>query len=136
MHGGTAPKSLQVMAPMFRELAFFAPDGQWLTYVSSESGRSEIYVRPFDSQSPTGGGKTRVSTDGGDTRWSADGSEIFYMTASGEMMAVDVTTKQALVATAPFSYQRFAAARDLYATSPSAQRPLFHRRVPYNSAVP
>ena len=97
MHGATAPKPLPVMTSMFREVAFFAPDGQWITYVSSESGRNEIYMRPFDSQSPAAGGKTRVSTDGGEnTRWSADGSEIFYMTASGEMMAVDVTTKPTL----------------------------------------
>jgi eukaryotic-like serine/threonine-protein kinase len=97
MDGGTASKPLPVMTSMFRELAFFAPDGQWITYVSSESGRPEIYVRPFDSQSPGSGGKTRISTDGGiNTRWSADGSEIFYMTASGEMMAVDVTTKPTL----------------------------------------
>jgi eukaryotic-like serine/threonine-protein kinase len=70
----TSSKPLPVLTSMFREVGFFSPDGQWITYVSQESGRPEIYVRPFDRKSPAAGGKTRISADGGvNTRWRADG---------------------------------------------------------------
>ncbi len=52
-----------------------SPDGRWLTYASSESGRYEIYLRPF----PGPGAAMQVSTDGGtEPVWSADGRRIFY----------------------------------------------------------
>lgn len=45
----------------FREaVGAFSPDGHWLAYASSESGRSEVYVRPI----PPGGGKWQVSMEG------------------------------------------------------------------------
>ena len=34
----------------------FSPDGKWVAYQSNESGRNEIYVRPF----PITGGPSRV----------------------------------------------------------------------------
>src|ERR671918_700482 len=39
----------------------FSPDGRWVAYVSDESGRSEVYVRPF----PGPGTRTPISIDGG-----------------------------------------------------------------------
>ncbi len=39
----------------------FSPDGKWLAYSSDETGRREIYVRPY----PGPGGKWQISTDGG-----------------------------------------------------------------------
>ena len=39
----------------------FSPDGRWLAYESNESGRFEVYVRPF----PGPGGKWQISTSGG-----------------------------------------------------------------------
>jgi eukaryotic-like serine/threonine-protein kinase len=53
----------------------FSPDGRWLAYASNESGRWEVYVRPF----PGPGRKHKVSVDGGVfPRWAADGRELFY----------------------------------------------------------
>jgi dipeptidyl aminopeptidase/acylaminoacyl peptidase len=55
----------------------FSPDGQWVAFSSDESGRDEVYVRPF----PGPGGRIQVSTDGGtEPAWSPDGSELFYRT--------------------------------------------------------
>ena len=66
----------------------FSPDGQWIAYMSGESGRPEVYVRPF----PTGGGRWQISTaGGGGPRWSRDGRELFYLAAGGSLMAVPVT---------------------------------------------
>jgi serine/threonine-protein kinase len=66
-----------------------SPDGRWMTYASNESGRLEVYVRPY----PGPGGKWQVSLDGGaEPRWSPTGREIFYR--SGErMMAAAVRTQ-------------------------------------------
>jgi serine/threonine-protein kinase len=62
----------------------FSPDGRWMAYMSNESGRSEVYVRPF----PTRGGKWQVSDGGGGfPRWSGSGHELFYRTDDGIMVA-------------------------------------------------
>ena len=69
--------------------ARFSPDGRWVAYESNESGRYEIYVRPF----PGPGARWQISTEGGqDARWSRSGRELFYRQAD-RMMAVDVETK-------------------------------------------
>jgi len=55
--------------------ASFSPDGRWVAYTSNESGRNEVYVRPF----PGPGGKSQVSVSGGFyPKWRSDGKEIFY----------------------------------------------------------
>jgi eukaryotic-like serine/threonine-protein kinase len=66
-----------------------SPDGRWLAYTSSTTGRFEIYVRPFpDAQN----GLTQVSSDGGtEPQWAHDGKSLFYRNGAGEMIAVDVT---------------------------------------------
>jgi hypothetical protein len=70
--------------------------GRYFAYQSDESGRREIYVRPF----PGPGAKLTISNDGGDSpRWAASG-EIFYRSAN-RMMAVSIETAQALRAGKP-----------------------------------
>jgi len=55
----------------------FSIDGRWVAFSSDESGRDEVYVRPF----PGPGGRIQVSTDGGtEPAWSPDGRELFYRT--------------------------------------------------------
>ena len=57
----------------------FSPNGQWIAYTSDESGRPEIYVRPFPLTADSG--KWTVSTGGGVTpRWRRDGKELFFLT--------------------------------------------------------
>ena len=73
-----------------------SPNGHWLAYASTdESGRSEVYVRPF----PEPGPRHQISTNGGTApAWSGDGHELFYTTAlsvggqagPNTMMAVSV----------------------------------------------
>jgi hypothetical protein len=65
----------------------FSPDGHWLAYTSNESGRDEVYVRPF----PDAGGKYQVSTGGGSQpRWRPDGKELFYVATDARLMAVPI----------------------------------------------
>lgn len=60
--------------------ARFSPDGRFVAYQSSESGRNEVYVRPF----PGPGGRWLISTDSGTAPvWSADGKELFYRRETG-----------------------------------------------------
>jgi Tol biopolymer transport system component/tRNA A-37 threonylcarbamoyl transferase component Bud32 len=68
-----------------------SPDGHWLAYVSTASGRREVYVRPFPDVNR---GVWQVSTDGGvEPRWAHSGKEIFYRAISTQaMMAVQVQT--------------------------------------------
>lgn len=70
------PESL--LSTAFGEtLPEFSPDGQWMAYVSNESSRNEVYVRPF----PGPGGKWQISTGGGTYPiWSRNGRELFYET--------------------------------------------------------
>lgn len=65
-----------------------SPDGKWLAYTSSESGRSEVFVRPF---ADPGAFRVQVSVEGGDeATWSRSGRELFYRTRRGEMIAAEV----------------------------------------------
>ncbi len=80
----------------FREVwGVFSPDGRWVAYQSNESGRDEIYVRPFGppgaARGPAGG-QVQVSTAGGVfPAWRPDGKELYYLNPAGEMMAAPVT---------------------------------------------
>ncbi|MCG8607474.1 protein kinase, partial [bacterium] len=54
----------------------FSPDGRWIAYASNESGRHEIYLRPFPSKEP----KVSISSNGGRAPfWSRNGRELFYL---------------------------------------------------------
>ena len=66
-----------------------SPDGQWLAYVSNESGRSEVYVRPFPSVDSA---RFAISAAGGtEPVWGRDGRELFFRNSRGDMYAVPVT---------------------------------------------
>ena len=60
--------------------AAISPDGQWAAFTSTESGATEIHVRPFPIEAA--GGNWKVSSGGGvRARWSGDGRTIFYQSA-------------------------------------------------------
>jgi Tol biopolymer transport system component len=67
--------------------AEISPDGQWMAYVSSESGQREIYVRPFPDVKTK---RWKISNNGGQNPlWSPDGRELFYISGDS-LMAVKV----------------------------------------------
>jgi len=66
-----------------------SPDSRWVSYLSNESGRYEIYVRPFPPIS--GGGQWLVSTAGGtQPRWRPDSKELYYLAPDAKLMAVPI----------------------------------------------
>src|ERR1017187_3844372 len=67
--------------------ARFSPDGKWLAYATSESGKLEVYVTPF----PGAGGTWQVSIEGGwSPQWRRDGKELFYVSLDNKIMAAEV----------------------------------------------
>jgi serine/threonine-protein kinase len=75
----------------------FSPDGRMIAYAANDTGRSEIYVRPF----PEAGAKYTISNQGGmGPVWSRDGRELFYAEGS-KMMAVSVSRSPRFAASVP-----------------------------------
>jgi Tol biopolymer transport system component len=66
--------------------ASFSPDGRWVSYVSNQTGRAEVWLRPF----PGPGAPLRVSPDGGhEPIWSRNSRELFYQSGR-KLMTVEV----------------------------------------------
>ncbi|MEL6330818.1 MAG: protein kinase [Planctomycetota bacterium] len=80
-----------------------ARDGRWLAFAGDQSGRLEVYVRPFD---PTNPGRrapaVRVSQSGGDRPfWSNSGEELFFLTEAGALMSARVSFENGTFSTEP-----------------------------------
>jgi Tol biopolymer transport system component len=75
-----------------------SPDGRWLAYSSDESGRMEVFVRPFRAA----GGAWLISTGGGsDPRWRDDGTELYYLSPDRALMVVVTRTGAHFEASVP-----------------------------------
>ena len=84
----------------------FSPDGEWVAYVSNESGANEVYIRKFNraltNDLASVGTSVVVSKGGGSSpRWRRDGKELLYLAPGGKMMSVAVTLGPELRAQAP-----------------------------------
>ena len=86
-----------LQTPAYEGGARLSPDGHWMTYVSNETGRNEVYITPFPEQ----GDRTQVSVGGGTQAvWNPNGREIFYR-ADDKMLVVQVTTSPSLKLSSP-----------------------------------
>jgi Tol biopolymer transport system component len=85
-------KPVPIVATRFNEYTpVISPNGRWLAYSSSETGRGEIVVVPFPR---AGDSKWAVSADGGsEPVWSRDGRELFYRNNKREIVSVRVDTQ-------------------------------------------
>lgn len=89
----------------------FSPDGRWLAYTSNESGRAEVYVRPFGAT----GERFQVSTDGGsEPRWARRGRELLCRQGN-RIMAVAIETDPQFKVSAPAKVPEGRYAEDLMA---------------------
>ena len=125
-------KPVLLLQTQFREMvARVSPDGRWLAYTSDESGSLENYVRSFTPDAPAGtGAKWLVSKAGGiRPLWRPDGKELFYLSVTGSVMAVDIDTSKGFQAGTPhrlFSAPTSAAVQDTgWDLSPDGKRFLF-----------
>jgi len=79
---GSAPRVLSTRPSTFHGM--FSPDGRWIAYVSTESGRAEVYVGRSSDLANT----VAVSTQGGARpRWSRNGRELFFREREAMMVA-------------------------------------------------
>jgi Tol biopolymer transport system component len=120
------------------EGAALSPDGKWLAYASNESGRSEIFVRPFPN---TAGGRWQISTAGGSSAlWSHSGRELFFEAPSGDMMVAPITSTTTFSNDAPRRLFPLGGGLigssivPLYATTPDDKRFLMVRLAAVNQA--
>ncbi|HSE62469.1 MAG TPA: protein kinase [Thermoanaerobaculia bacterium] len=86
-----------IESPYAETSAAFSPDGKWVAFVSDESGRQEVYVRPFQGA----GGRTKISSDGGNAPvWTRGGSELIFRREK-QFLAVEIRTEPSLEAGVP-----------------------------------
>ena len=116
-------------APRFLSWAYFSPDGRWVAYGSSESGRSEIYVVPSDGSA----GKWRISrAEGALPRWRRDGREIYYLEGMSKLMAAAVDGRGAAFQVGAvselFPMEALATGARPYDVTPDGQRFLVNAR--------
>jgi serine/threonine-protein kinase len=102
LDGDRRPEPL-IRTPFIETGPEFSPDGHWLAYASTESGRHEVYVQPY----PGPGARHPISTEGGiQPAWSRDRRELFFTTLPSPdgiitMMAVPVSVSPTFSAGAP-----------------------------------
>ena len=113
--GGAERRPVPFLQSEFDELhGQLSPDSRWMAYTSDESGRREVYVRPF----PAGDFQKQISIAGGEQpRWRGDGNELFFLGANGKMMAVAMN----------------ATAGPEPSLTPAAPQPLFEAHVVYSA---
>jgi Tol biopolymer transport system component len=82
--------SVFLSTPANEQEPMFSPDGRWIAYISDESGRNEVFVRPF----PGPGGKWQVSTTGGlEAAWSRTARELLYRAFDNRIMVASYTVE-------------------------------------------
>jgi Tol biopolymer transport system component len=93
-HPKPGKPELFLRTPFNERDAAFSQDGRWIAYSSNESGRFEVYVRPFPGRASSGSGKWQISTGGGRSPiWSRNGGELFYKSLENRIMVATYTAK-------------------------------------------
>ncbi|MCX5755175.1 MAG: hypothetical protein NTX19_03515, partial [Gemmatimonadetes bacterium] len=142
--GDTATVPL-VASPAFNETSpALSPDGRWLAYSSNESGRHEVYVRPYPK---VDAGRWQVSQAGGSSpHWSHTGRELFYQNGVQALVAVAVAVvpgvtftlgaQVTLFTTSGFTSSTGGSTTYLYYdVAPDDKRFVFFRKLTENGAV-
>jgi eukaryotic-like serine/threonine-protein kinase len=116
--------------------AQFSPDGRWIAYASSETGRREVYIAPFQRPGRT----VPISTNGGDSpRWRRDGKEIFYVIDNNTLVSVAVGGGDSTIDVGdatPLFQTRFSNTPFPYAVAADGQRFLINRPVEETTEPP
>jgi serine/threonine protein kinase/WD40 repeat protein len=122
---GKPEGALLLRTPFSASAARYSPDGEWIAFVSEESGRPEVHVVPASGQ----GGSRRVSASGGSLpRWRRDGKELFYLAANGDLLAVPTKTTGGFEVGSPSVLFTANPPPDDYDVSPDGRRFLFQER--------
>ena len=126
---------LQAPSPQARIIQYrLSPNGRWLAYSSTETGREEVYVTHF----PTGQGKWQVSQNGGTFPvWRGDSKEIWFGGTDSSIYAATVSTKSTEFALDPvrrlFQVSYLGPLGTPYDVAPDGQRLIFNT---YPESIP
>jgi serine/threonine-protein kinase len=116
-NGGKGPIEPLVASPFAEWYVGASPDGRWISFVSDQSGRDEVYVRDLAGEHD----QVLVSLEGGtEPVWSHDGRELFYReTGPGDpyLVAASIRTSPTLAVT---GRRRLFPVGDVVATNPHA----------------
>jgi Tol biopolymer transport system component len=83
----SAPAIMIRKSPAFEFSPRVSPDGKFVAYASSESGKPEVYVADY----PAARRRWQVSdATGGEVQWNPKGGELFYFDALGQLRAVTI----------------------------------------------
>ena len=126
-----------VQTPAVELNAEMSSDGRWLAYQSNETGRDEIYVRPFPN---VDSGKWLVSTSGGtQPLWARNGRELFFE-SNGALMRVPLTMGSTFEAGTPAKLidgpQSYGLPGRMYDVSPDGRRFLMIKEIGGVDEVP
>ena len=116
-NGGKGPLQPLVASRFEEGYVGASPDGRWISFVSDQSGREEVYVRDLAGERD----QVLVSVDGGNEAvWSPDGRELFYRETKPEdpyLVAASIATSPALAVT---GRKRLFPIGDIVGTAPHA----------------
>jgi serine/threonine-protein kinase len=77
------------VAAIVQQAPRVSADGRWVAYGSEESGKSQVYVKPFPSLS----GRYQVSVDGGAAPvWSRDSKRLVYQVGGRVLIAASFSS--------------------------------------------
>jgi serine/threonine-protein kinase len=114
---GRGPLEPLVASQFAEQYVGASPDGRWISFVSDQSGRAEVYVRDLAGE----GDQVLVSLDGGsEPVWSHDGRELYYRETKQNdpyLVAAGIATAPALAVT---RRDRLFPITDMVATGPHA----------------
>jgi len=98
MRGGDTTIAVATDPEIEEHSPSLSPDERWIAYVSDETGRQQVYVRPFPDVAVA---KHQVSVGGGTMpRWAHSGKELFFK--SGDyLMTVSIRTVPSFFASEP-----------------------------------
>lgn len=117
-------------------MAHISPDGKYLAFSSSDSGRSNVYVQAM----PPNVGKWQISVNGGgQPKWRRDGKELFFLSLDQKMMAVDMNLGPTVTAGTPhplFQAQALFLFGQRYDVSADGQRFLMYSSSSSSGNVP
>jgi len=76
-----------------------SPDGRWLAYSTVESGREEVYVRPFPNTSDA---RWQVSNAGGSSPvWASGGRELVFADTANRIVSTAIASGNTFASAAP-----------------------------------
>jgi serine/threonine-protein kinase len=84
--GPPVPKRLDHLNALITPV--LSPDGHWMAYVSTDTGRNEVSLQRY----PEGGPTRQISNDAGSgPAWARSGRELFYVAGDRSVRVFDVT---------------------------------------------